>query len=322
MKSAIILLASIFILISCKRQNSETKKTITISGKLISDKSKIVYLKMIDNFNYLTNNYLIDSTTISEDGKFEFKIEQLPSNLLSLSTNNYPPVSYRVLNEMPDKYYFGGCARSFASEPTLYLTENDSVNIEWFDKEHLDSIIHKTDLAKNQNIMQKYYANIQENVAGNLDRENPLDYQTAWENVLIDQKKDLKSIDISKIDMVDSFENYIYSEITLFNLNMYLNWFEDIHPEKVNSAIINLDKSDFYSQIFAKYSDHLWNPKSFDYYKFTERYVNYHMNIKNKSFETYYKPSIEKREVAEKVLNGENKKKYLATLDEQIKNVW
>jgi hypothetical protein len=321
MKKIIILLALTFIFISCKKDSSETKKAITISGKLISSESKIVYLKMIDNFNYLTNNYLIDSTTVSSEGKFEFRLDYLPSNLLTLSTNNYQPISYRVLTQMPDKYYFGGCALSFASEPTLYLAENDSVNIEWFDNKHLDSIIHKTDIAKNQNIMQKYYANIGENIAGNLDRENLLDYQTAWDNVLNDQKKDLKSIDIAKIDIVDSFENYIYSEITLFNLNMYLNWFEDAYPDKVKSAIINLNESDLYNKIFAKYSDHLWNPKSFDYYKFTERFVNYNMNIKNQSFKTYYKPSKEKRKVAEKVLKGKNKERYLSILDEQIKNV-
>ncbi|MDB9799000.1 hypothetical protein OAB80_03350, partial [Flavobacteriaceae bacterium] len=53
---------------SCKEENSEKKKLITISGKLISSESKIVYLKMIDNFDYLTDNYIVDSTLVSSNG--------------------------------------------------------------------------------------------------------------------------------------------------------------------------------------------------------------------------------------------------------------
>lgn len=276
---------------------------------------------MIDNFDYLSDNYIIDSTLVSENGEFEFEIKQLPSNLFSLSTKNYQPSSYIMLRQAPHHYYYGSCARFFAAEPTLYLSENDSVNIEWFDNKGLDSIVHRTSSGKKQNIMQKYYASMSSNVASHLDRENPLDYQTAWESVLIDQQEDLNSIDISKIENVHSFENYMYSEIVLNNLNAYLNLFEDIHINKVKPAIIKQEKSDLYNQIFAKYTDHFWNPHSFEYYKFTERFVNYHMNIKNKSFNTYYEPSSEKRKTAAKVLTGKNRERYLSILDRQIKNV-
>lgn len=306
---------------SCKEENSEKKKLLTISGKLISSESKIVYLKMIDNFDYLTDNYIVDSTLVSSNGHFEFKIEHLPSNLLSLSTKNYQPASYIVLRQAPDKYYYGSCARFFASEPTLYLSNTDSVNIEWFDNKGLDSIVHKTSIGKNQNIMRNYYSNISDNVAGHLDRENPLDSQIAWNNVLKDQQEDLISFDISGIKDVNSFENYMYSEIVLNNLNGYLNWYEDVYFDKVNSAIESQRKTGLYNQIFTTYIDHLWNPNSFEYYKFTERFVNYHMNLKNKSFKAYYKPSMEKRERAEKILTGKNRERYLSILDRQIKNV-
>ena len=45
------------------------------------------------------------------------------------------------------------------------------------------------------------------------------------------------------------------------------------------------------------------------------------MNLKNKSFKAYYKPSMEKREIAVKILTGKNRERYLSILDRQIKNV-
>ena len=189
-----------FTMHSCKEEKQTASQKINISGKLFSAESNTIYLKQIDNFNYLTDNYIIDSTTISSDGKFEFHLDSLPSNLMSLSTENYKPASYIVLRQLPDKYYFGSCARFLAAEPSFYIGKNDSINIDWYDKA-MDSVIHKTDLAGNQDTMHKFYRNIAKNVAGQLDRENPLDYGTAWEKVLKDQKKDLNLIDITKINI-------------------------------------------------------------------------------------------------------------------------
>ncbi len=320
MKKKIVLLILVFFSISCRKQKLEIEKTITISGKLISNRTKIVYLKMIDNFNYLGDNYIVDSTMVSNEGEFKFKVNKSSSNLLSLSITNKEPFSYRVLREIPDKYYFGSCAKFFAAEPTFYVSANDSINIDWFNREGLDSVIHKTHLKKTQNLMYQYYSNAHKSVAANLYEEDSIDYETAWNKVIKDQENKLKLIDTFKIRTTESFENYMYTEIVLNNMNIYLNWFENKYPNRVNSAILNSNNDNFYNQILTKYSNHLWNSKSFEYYKFTERFVNYHMNLKNQIFKTYYEPTKEKKQIAKKVLKGKNRKLYLSVLEKQIRN--
>lgn len=309
------------ILVSCKNSLQKTEKNTTISGKLYSKGSNKIYLKKVDNFNYLNDDFIIDSTTISTDGEFEFELSELPTNLISLSTKKYLPASYIILRRFPHNYFFSSCSNFFASEPSFYLNSNDSINIEWHDNRIVDSIVHKNQSNNNQTTFREYYLNASKNVAGHLDRENTLDYLKAWSMVQDYQKKEFKLINLTKIYVENSFDNYMYSEIVLNNLNGYLNWFEDFYPDKVHSAIIEQKESDLYNQIFLKYLGHSWNPNSFEYYKFTERFVNYQMNIHNKSFKTYYVPSPEKMRIAEKVLKGKNKERYLRILDSQIKNV-
>lgn len=101
----------------------------------------------------------------------------------------------------------------------------------------------------------------------------------------------------------------------------YLNWFEKHYPENVEASIKNPKTQKFYSNIFSDYNKHKWNSKSLEYYKFTERYVNHYMNIDANSFKHYYKPSEKKRKLAEKLLDGENRKRYLTLIDKQMKNV-
>lgn len=55
--------------ISSKLNNSDK---MVISGKLFSSKSKMIYLNKIDHFDYLNDEYTIDSTSVSENGEFKF----------------------------------------------------------------------------------------------------------------------------------------------------------------------------------------------------------------------------------------------------------
>ena len=74
----ILILSLIFY--SCnKNENSEL--TI-VSGVIHSSDAKKVYLSKIDHFDYLNNEYLIDSSSISEDGNFEFSPHDLSTDLI------------------------------------------------------------------------------------------------------------------------------------------------------------------------------------------------------------------------------------------------
>ena len=132
---------------------------------------------------------------------------------------------------------------------------------------------------------------------------------------------DLKSIEDNNSSLNESFNNFIYSEIYLGHLNKFLSWYEEFYPENVELAINNPLSNSIYLEIFNEYNNHNWNSKSLEYYKFTERYVNHHMNIESKSFKNYYEPTEIKRNLADRVLERENRERYLELIDKRIKNV-
>jgi len=132
---------------------------------------------------------------------------------------------------------------------------------------------------------------------------------------------DLKSIDDNNLTLNDSFDNFLYSEIYLGHLNKFLNWFEKFHLDNVELAINNPQSKSVYLRIFNEYNNHNWNSKSLEYYKFTERYVNHHMNIESKSFKNYYESTEIKRKLANRVLETKNRERYLELIDKRIKNV-
>ncbi|MCL6267461.1 hypothetical protein [Flagellimonas myxillae] len=168
--------------------------------------------------------------------------------------------------------------------------------------------------------LRDFYLNSNSIGKGKLDYDVKSDYKTCWEQMLIERDFDLKAVDRKNIETGNSFDNYVYSEIYLGHLNKYLNWFEQNFPDQVESLIKNPESDTFYSNIFQEYNTHQWNSKSLEYYKFTERYLNYHMNIRAKSFENYYKSTQDKRMMAETILSGKNRQRYLKLIDVRINN--
>ena len=169
--------------------------------------------------------------------------------------------------------------------------------------------------------LREFYLNSKNIEISNLNYDNKVSIDDNWEQMLIERTFDLKSIDENNLITDNSFDNYLYSEIYLGHLNQFLNWFEEFYPENVELAINNPQSKNIYLEIFSEYNNHKWNSKSLEYYKFTERYVNHHMNIQSKSFENYYKPTEMKRKLAEKVLEGKNRERYLTLINKRIKNV-
>ena len=142
-----------------------------------------------------------------------------------------------------------------------------------------------------------------------------------WKQMLKERDFDLKSIEDNNSSSNESFNNFLYSEIYLGHLNKFLSWYEKFYPENVELAINNPLSNSIYLEIFNEYNNHNWNSKSLEYYKFTERYVNHHMNIESKSFKNYYEPTEIKRNLADRVLEQENRERYLELIDKRIKNV-
>ena len=307
------------LILSCDNKKETTGSIIY--GKLNSTKSKTVYLNRVNHFDNLNENYTIDSTSISENGDFKFEKQNLTSELVTISTEKFKPFTYQIYSKAPQTYFFGNCEKFFTSIPTFYITNEESININWNETQSIDSISSPDNTGILQVKLREFYLNSNKINTSKLDYDSKLDYKTNWEQLLIEKLFDLKAVNLDNIKIENSFDNYLYSEIYLGHLNKFLNWFEQNFPEKVENSINNPKSSDLYSDIFREYDKHKWNPKSLEYYKFTERFVNYNMNVQSKSFENYYQPTENKRKLAGKVLSGKNREQYLKLLDERIKNV-
>ena len=321
MKKRKLFLIAILVLaiLSCNRGN-ENVGTI-INGKIYSTDSGMVYLNEINHFDNLNENYTIDSTSISKNGEFKFKKQNLNSKLVSISTEKFKPFTYQIYSTAPQTYFFGNCEKFFTSIPTFYVSNEDRININWTETKNIDSISSPDETGILQVKLRDFYLKSNKIDKSKLDYDQKSYYKTNWEQMLIEKEFDLKVIDLNNIKIENSFDNFLYSEIYLGHLNKYLNWFEKYYPEKVESSIKNPESDNFYSDVFKEYNKHKWNSKSLEYYKFTERYVNYNMNIQSKTFKNYYKTTQDKRKMAEKVLSEKNRERYLKLIDERTKNV-
>jgi hypothetical protein len=305
-------------ILSCDRPAEETGTII--SGKINTSKSsKTIYLNQINHFDNLSDNYTIDSTFVSENGEFEFKKNNLNSKLVSIATSRFKPYTYQAYSTAPQTYFYGNCEKFFTAIPTFYITDEKSLTINWTQTQSIDSISSPDNTAFRQVKLRAFYLNSNKIDVSTLDYENKLDYKVNWEQMLLERVFDLKIVNWDAIEIESSFDNFLYSEIYLGHLNKFLNWFEANFPEKVENSLENPKSGGFYASIFSVYNEHKWNSKSLEYYKFTERYVNYHMNLEAQSFANYYPSTQNKRTLAKKILSGTNKERYLNLIDKQIK---
>jgi hypothetical protein len=319
MKNLYLILFSVIIILSC---DHKTEKSGTIiSGRINQTESQTVYLNEINHFDNLNENYIIDSTSISENGEFIFKKHNLNSKLVSIATKDFKPFTYQIYSTAPQTYFFGNCEKFFTSIPTFYITNEESININWIETENIDSISSPDNSGALQVKLREFYLNSNKIDASNLDYDSKVNIKDNWKQMLKERDFDLKSIEDNNSSLNESFNNFIYSEIYLGHLNKFLSWYEEFYPENVELAINNPLSNSIYLEIFNEYNNHNWNSKSLEYYKFTERYVNHHMNIESKSFKNYYEPTEIKRNLADRVLERENRERYLELIDKRIKNV-
>lgn len=308
------------IIYSC--DGNEDSEMTTISGVIHSPDSKKVYLSKIDHFDYMNNGYIIDSSDISEDGKFKFSAHDLSSNLISITTADFRPFTLQILNNWPETYFAGNCEKFYTNNPTFYIEKDKNIDFEWFQNFNIDSIgyLNNSKSVSRQIRLRDFYLSAKKIDSSDLDFDLPIKIQENWKQLLIERGYDIRAANLKQISSIYSFDNYLYTEIYLGSLNYFLNWIERFYPEEVKFAIQNPEKETVYSRIFSEYKNHNWNPRSFEYYKFTERYVSHYMNIESKDFEHYYIPSENKREIAKQVLDGENKKRYVLLMKEQLEN--
>jgi hypothetical protein len=113
----------VFLLIagtSCQNNlKSLQKNTLSISGNIKGFEGKTLYLKKISAMSYYDDS-VIDSFVVRDNGNFEFNLSESLPLLLNISKNGRQHPIHEILQNDPDKYYYGYCAMFFIPEPTLY----------------------------------------------------------------------------------------------------------------------------------------------------------------------------------------------------------
>ena len=300
----IILATSLF---NCQ---NEKKPEYTISGKNIEIIGDTVFLKKFKHFDYLDDNYILDTCVVNDKGEFSFKIKESYPKLVSLTNHNKPPNTYQVFKNSPEIFYYSFCANFLAETPTLYLENNLNYKVEHWDSKLNDSSIVYNNKKLNQ--LRKYYRNVDYKKGYIDDNRDFLDItkEQAWGNVSKIRDSFLSEFNLDKKNSQNSYENYLNTEIKLGAVNDFLIWY----LRKTDNNITN----NFYGDLMEIYNSDKWHPNSVEYYKLTEHYINYKLNIKNGKTKKYYKPSIEKYEIAKEYARENIKELYADNIKKLI----
>jgi len=305
---SLLILFSSFIFQSCTAQSS----SVTVKGIIKDFKGKTVYAKQINPFSYQSNS-LLDSTKVDENGAFEFRLNVSLPILINFSKNNKQHPVHQVLQNAPENYYFGYCAMFYLQEPTMYLEEASTINLDWTVKNLSDSFSFKNLSYDYQNKFYNYY--IDEGLGELLYDGSELKQmkkEEAWSLIDIFINKTLEKHNIEKNEQNDKFDNYLYTEIKLGAINVFITWYEKIYQDELELAFPSGNLPDSYTKAFSIYSDNEWNHQSVEFYKMTERFVTFNMNKSRKEFNTYYSPNKEKKTIAKKALQPTTFEKYTA----------
>ncbi len=305
--------------ISCQNNlKSLQKNTLSISGNIKGFEGKTLYLKKISAMSYYDDS-VIDSFVVRDNGNFEFNLSESLPLLLNISKNGRQHPIHEILQNDPDKYYYGYCAMFFIPEPTLYLTKSSDIQLTWTASESLDDYKFDAVTSTNQRDFYNYYLNddIGESLYqadGDFKRMDPLAAWATIENAINNTRK---AYGLNDDNLTDEFKNYLNTEIYLGAANIYANWYEYMFTEELTEAFAEEQIPIQYANIFRIYEDSKWNIQSVEYYKMTERFVTFNLNKLHKSFKKFYPVSREKTSIAQKVLKPEIVEKYIRNINKK-----
>jgi len=310
---SLLSLLSILLLFACSKQPS----SMIVNGTIKGFEGKRLYAKQINPISY-HSNCIIDSSKVNENGEFEFKITSHSPLLLNFSKNNKQHPVHLVLQEAPEKYYYGYCALFYAPEPTMYLTESTHIEIDWTVNDLLDSFAFNYPKSDNQQKFYNFYLN--EDLSKGLFEEwgefKKMEESEAWDLIEQTMNKTLKQYGIEENNSNDKFDHYLYTEIKLGALNMFMNWYDEVNKEALKLAFASNEISTLYTNAFTIYSNKEWNHQSVEYFKMTERFITFSLNKSNHDFQKYYPPNEEKIELTKNILPSSVADIYIANLKE------
>jgi len=303
----LLLIAMVLAIFACKEQHPQ----IVISGHTEALIGDTIYLKKLDHFDYLNQEYIIDSSIVDEHGDFQFQIDDRKDKLITLSRYKSAPNTNQIFKDEPEHYYYSFCANFFAMNPTLYVEGNKNYEISHWDTSNSDTSISY--VSDKQNKMRTHYRNI--DFRGKLSDVNrdfiQLTKENAWAIIEQYRGEKLKLMELTDSFPINSFEHHLKTELYLGAINAYLIWYS----YETDGAI----DGSFYKSLMDQYHSEQWNPNSVEYFKLTERYVTYQLNLKHGATEDYYKPSIEKIEFAKRFASKNVKEQYVANISKLVR---
>ena len=306
----------IIILSSCTDvSKNHNKELVTIAGKIKGFEGNSLYIKKINPINY-NRNSVIDSTSVDSNGIFKFELSQSLPILLNISKYSREHPIHEIFRKYPDIYYYSYCAMFYVPEPTLYISENNKIEIDWTVADRIDSYIFDEETKINQDKFYDYYLN--QNVGDTLYQDDGnfriMDSNEAWNAIINGIKEIKKKHELDQNHDKSDFENYLNTEITLGAVNMYLNWYENIFSEQLNEDFIIGKIPEQYTNAINMYNNSNWNEESVEFYKMTERFITFCLNKSLKDFKVYYPSTDIKISMAENKLKPEVAKKYIKNI--------
>lgn len=315
--SITIILFLVVSAISCNNTpKSHQTDFIIVKGNIKGFDGKTLYAKNINAISY-QNNSILDSALVDNNGDFDFKISKSLPLLLNFSKNGRQHPIHELLQKNPDKYYYGYCSMYYIPEPTLYLTDNLNIQLDWTVSERIDSYNFDLAATKNQVKFYDYYLN--EDISKVLYEDDgffkTMDSQTAWNKVEAAMNEALIKYEVDENTLQDEFNNYLKTEIKLGSANMYLNWYEYMFAKDLEKAFASDNIPELYAKTINMHEDFQWNTDSVEFYKMTERFITFNLNKSIKEFKDYYPTSERKISIARDLLKPSIADEYVSNID-------
>lgn len=288
---------------ACSNQNSIS--TITGTSKDLAGKT--VYLKKYNHFNFLDNDYILDSCKVDKNGYFKLQTDET-EQLVTISQYNALPPTYQVFKKMPQIYYYSMCLNFLGNEPTLFM-EHNSYHIKHWDLANADSSVLFDDAT--QNHMRQHYrtTNFRDKIANETGKPIELSTKVAWN--MVETKKDSLLKEVQHFDASQAYKDYLNTEINLSAINDFFIWYDNQTTNSIDIA--------FYDSLLNVYNLSNWHQNSVEYLKLTERYLSDKLNNTTSKSPDYYPADSNKMEKA-KLYVGENiKQQYLKNLEMLMK---
>lgn len=312
----ILILSILVFLTSCSYvSKSSQADLIKIKGNIKGFDGKSLYIKHINPINYHSNS-VIDSSIVKINGDFEFEIDKSLHGLVNISKNGRQHPIHEILRKDPDKYYYGYCAMFYLPEPTLYLTKESNIQIDWTVEERLDSYTFDGETNTNQEIFYNFY--LKENMSKSLYHDGGtfkiMDSTTAWSGIESAIIEIQNKYGLDEDNLPNAFNNYLKTEINLGAVNIFINWYEYTYSNELEDAFATGIVPDVYENALNVYMDSKWNEHSVEYFKLTERFITFNLNKSLKEFNEYYPASDRKIEMAKQKLKASVVDKYVRNI--------